>query len=248
MKSLYSTLLFGGLALSFMACGSGELSRSKAKALLAPIAKFQEADPYSNVHFLLVKIGTVANCGDLPSGSDPVQPSAEYYALDQTGFIEVRPTSKKHVWNVELTELGKRNIIGEKWAHERKGDCDQWRVTFPLAKYDHFKITGISSDGIHARVELSAFYNITPVGIAVRKVGDAAVVRADPHTSGETSKEPVHPSVENLIGNSIANLPVNSDKYEVRETCQFKKYDDGWRVSRGQDILGTKAEDPFQIR
>ena len=56
MKHLCSALLSGVLALSFIACNSGELSRSKAKTLLAPVAKYQEADPYSNVSSQVVTL------------------------------------------------------------------------------------------------------------------------------------------------------------------------------------------------
>jgi hypothetical protein len=133
------------------ACG-GHLTRSDAKSQLEQQARqAQQQDP-GGPHYLLIKVGTVANCESHPgSDYDPAQSDPATAALSATGYLTVRPV-KKHVWDVELTESGRQSIAGEKYGHEKKGDCDQWQVTIPLAQYDHLDVTGIVEDGVHAKV------------------------------------------------------------------------------------------------
>jgi hypothetical protein len=46
-------------------------------------------------------------------------------------------------------------------------------VTFSLSQYDHLDVTGIVEDGVHAKVDTTLTFRITPVGMAARKVASA---------------------------------------------------------------------------
>lgn len=100
---------------------------------------------------------------------DPLQSDTASAILSATGYITIRPL-KKHVWSVELTESGTKSITGDKYAHEQRGDCDQWQVTVPLSKYDHLDVTGIVEDGVHAKADASLTFVITSVRIPVEVV------------------------------------------------------------------------------
>jgi len=151
--------------------------------------------------------------------------------LSATGYLTVLPI-KKHVWDVELTELGKRSVSGKKYGHEQKGNCDEWQVTIPLSKYDHLDVTGIVEDGVHAKVDASLTFVILPVGLAVRTVAPAAILTADTKTYGEKfAQNFLNHSLTVLLGDDLVDTPPDKDRYVKEATFAFDKYDDGWKLS-----------------
>jgi hypothetical protein len=219
----------GVLLLISTACNR-HLSRSNAKAQLEQLAKQEQSD---GTHTLLLKIGRVANCEPQPyqTNYDPVQYNAESAVLSKTGYVTIRPV-KRHVWDVELTDIGRQSLAGEKYAHEQKGDCDQWQVTIPLAKYDHVDVTGIVEEGVHARVDTAITFVVTPVGMAVRRVASNVVLELDKKTYGEKlAHDFLSDKVRSLLGDDLVYLPINIDRYIKNASFPFDKYDDGWKVS-----------------
>jgi hypothetical protein len=50
-------------------------------------------------------------------------------------------------------------------------------VTIPLSQYDHLEVTGIIEDGVHAKVDASLTFNITPVGMTVRRIASDTIFK-----------------------------------------------------------------------
>jgi hypothetical protein len=228
-RTLRLLAVAGALLLALSAC-STHLTRPKAKAQLEQIAK-QTQDP-SGPHSILVKIGTVADCEPTPGlpHFDPVETDYATQVLAATGYMVVRPV-KKHVWDVELTDRGNQSVAGEKYAHEQKGECDQWQVTIPLAKYDHLDVTGIVEEGVHAKVDASFTFVITPVGMAARQVASDIIFEADKKRYDETLAHSfLESDVKQFLGEDLVHTPPNKDRYIKQATFQFEKYDDGWKV------------------
>jgi hypothetical protein len=237
MKPFLSATLFGALVLlTFTACNSGHLTRPNAKVKLEQLAKQEQQENPFGPHSMSVKVGTVANCEPAPNSPpgyfyDPVQRGADYAVLSATEYITIKPI-KKGVWDVELTERGKQNIALEKYAHEQKGECDEWQVTFPLSKYDHLDVTGIVEEGVHGKVDATFTFVITPVGMAVRKVASALVFETDKKTYGEKlATDFLDGNVKSLLGDDLVYTAPDKDRYVKQATFAFDKYDDGWKVS-----------------
>lgn len=231
MRHTLSAAIIGALVLSLAACGNGHLSRANAKAQIEQFVKQSQGPNPRSPHTLLVKIGTVANCKPdrYSSDNDPIERSVETTELSATGYLTVVPI-KKHVWNVELTELGKRSIEDEKYAHEQIGDCDQWQVTIPLVKYDHFDVTGVMEEGVHAKVDMTVTFVVLPVGLAVRKIAPAIKLAIDTKTYGGdlahqfALTDPTGGLPDDLF------LDLNKDRYVKHGSITFNKYDDGWKL------------------
>jgi hypothetical protein len=204
---------------------NGHLSRSRAKSQLEEAAR-QVRDP-DGPHPLLVRVGTICGVSDY---YDPVQSRSEYIVLSAAGYLTIRPVrlrGRKSVWDVELTESGRKTIGGEKYGHEQNGDCDEWQVTIPTAKYDHLDVTGIVEEGVHARVEAAQIFVITPAGMAVRKF--ASKIYGNRMKLGNEFLSDDHERLTNLLGEELAYAPPSADRYVIRGSFTFEKYDDGWK-------------------
>lgn len=218
--------------LSLAACNSGHLSRPNAKAQLEAMER-QNQDPTGS-HSVSVRIGTVSGtCYGTPD-RDPVQFDTDDAMLSATGYLTVGAI-KKYVWDVQLTELGNQNIVGAmgKYAHKQDIDCDSWQVTFSLSQYDHLDITGIVEDGVHAKVDITLTFRITPVGMAVRKVASAVAFENAKNEFGETLAEKFREdhSLQGSLSDDLETLPPDKDRYVKQATVDFEKYDDGWKLS-----------------
>lgn len=234
MRHTLSAVLFQVLVLTLVACKSGHLNRANAKAELE---KAQQLNPYGP-HSLMTHIGTVSgSCYDR-TNYDPVQSDKEDAVLLATGYITTR-SIKKNVWDVELTQLGQQ-ALGSKYGHTQKVDCDDWQVEFPLSKYDHLDVTGIVEDGVHARVDATFTFVITPVGLAVRKIASAVLFDVEKREEtkllgAETGEKLAHQfldrEVAGLLGEDLVYLPQEADRYVRQSTFAFDKYDDGWKLS-----------------
>ena len=164
------------------------------------------------------------------SNYDPVESDFGAAVLSTTGYITLRPV-KKHVWEVELTQLGKQ-AAGEKYAHTLAADCDEWQIEFVTSKYDHLDVTGIVEDGVHAKVEASVTFVITPVGMAARKVASAVVFDIDKRKFGEHfAHGALTGRIEELLGDDLAYAAPDKDAYVKQATFTFEKYDDGWKAT-----------------
>lgn len=221
------------------ACNSGHLSRSKAKSQLEIAAReAQQLNP-NGPHSLITQIGTVSgSCYD-QTNYDPVEFDKGDAVLLATGYITTR-SIKKNVWQVELTQLGQQ-ALGSKYAHTQKPDCDDWQVEFPLSKYDHLNVTGIVEDGVHAKVDASLTFVITPVGRSVMKVASVVVLETEkreetrllgPENGERLAHEFVDREVATLLGDDLVYAPQNATRYVKQATFAFEKYDDGWKVSK----------------
>jgi len=227
MKSAAAILVCGILCCT---CGcTKHLSRTDAKAQLeARIGK-----PEGKV--LLSKIGITGNCGfDGLKNYDSVERSAEIAALVAAGYVTVSPI-KSHIWNVQLTQIGKQAVEGEKYGHEQNADCDEWQVSIPLSKYDHLEVNGIVEEGAHARVDTGAVFVITPAGSAVRKVAREVSFSIDKLSHGQDLAEKFRDSsLEQLLGSDLANLPLTENTYLKSGSVNFDRFDDGWKISPEQ--------------
>jgi hypothetical protein len=236
MKQLLSATLFGALVFTLAACNSGHLTRSNAKSQLEKAAKQAQQQNPNGPHSITTHIGTVSGkCYDeqVMQDYDPVENSKEEAVLSATAYVTLRPV-KKHVWDVELTQLG-HQAAGEKYAHTQKPDCDAWYVQFPLSKYDHLDVTGIVEDGVHAKVDASLTFVITPVGLAVRKVASSVILETDTKTYGEKlAQDFLSNNMTTLLGDDLVYAPQDADRYVKQATFAFEKYDDGWKVSTKQ--------------
>ncbi len=181
---------------------------------------------------VLLNVGT--RVGDRSNlGSDFVESAAEYPFFARAGYITIRPV-KKHVWNVELTERGKRSIDAPPYSHEQKTDCDEWQVEIPLAKYDHMDVTGIVEDGARAKADASIFFVLTPAGIDLLRVSemepDAAFEMDRRQEGDELARTWLYRGVSmERLSSDIASLPANAKAYVRQRTLTFEKYDSGWR-------------------
>lgn len=173
MRWLLVVVQLGSLLLA--GCSS-HLTRSRAKTELDQLVKRNLERGQDSPHALLFQIGLVSSgCDESLNDFDPVESGAEYPMLAATGYLTVTPV-RKHVWRVELTDLGKKSIAGQPYAHKQNGtDCDQWQVTLPLAKFDHVEVTGVLEEGVHAKVQIAAVFTITQVGLDARKVAEKYV-------------------------------------------------------------------------
>jgi hypothetical protein len=196
------------LAVLECACSGGHLTRSAAKAQID-----KSAYSYLATHGgkdILINTGIVSGC-EVGHGYDPVQGNATYAALKSTGYLTFTPINIG-VWKVELTDLGEQAKAGDKYGATKKGDCDMWQVTIPVAVFDHFEVTGIVEEGSVAKVEVTATYKVTPVVVALKKY--ASENNAD---------------MSDVFGDE---LKYRSDKYHKISTVVFEKYDDGWRMKK----------------
>lgn len=233
MKHTLTIVLLATFVLTLVACNNGHLSRSQAKSQLETLARQTQQRNSDGSHDLLVRVGKVANC-DPSSYSkeyDPVESDVTTAVLSATGYLAVRPV-KKHVWSVELTERGNHSITGEKYGHEQNGECDEWQVTVPLSRYDHLDVTGILEDGVHAKVDASLIFIITPVGLAVRKVAPTLMLEIDKKAYGEKlANDFLSGRLTSLLGDDLIYTPPDKDRYVKQVTFTFDKYDDGWKIS-----------------
>ncbi|MGA2725712.1 MAG: hypothetical protein ABSG79_25295 [Bryobacteraceae bacterium] len=236
MKQLLSAALFGASVLALAACSSGHLTRSNAKSQLEKAAQQAQQQNPDGPHSLTIHIGTVSGkCYNEPmmQDYDPVANSKEDALLSTTGYVTLRPV-KKHVWEVELTQLGNQ-AAGEKYAHTQKTDCDAWYVQFPLSKYDHLDVTGIVEDGVHAKVDVLLTFVITPVGLAVRKVASSVILETDTKTYGaKLAQDFLSNNTRSILGDDLAYAPQDASRYVKQATVAFEKYDDGWNVATKQ--------------
>jgi hypothetical protein len=233
MRQLLSAALLGALELTFTACNSGHLTRSRAKAQLDALSKKAASSDDSGPHPILFQIGTISGaCTEgLTKDYDPVESGAEYPVLLSTGYITMQPI-KNHVWRIELSERGKKSIAGEPYAHKQNGDdCDQWQVSMPLAKYDHLDITGILEEGAHAKVDIAITFAITQAGMDARKVAEQYVFEVDKRKYGEKlAHDFLSNSLTSLLGDDVAYAPPSARAYVKRGSVTFNKYDDGWKI------------------
>lgn len=225
------------VALALSACSHEEgrhLIRSTAKAQL------ERAFKNSSKYNLTTNIGTISgNCLDLPNHTsdklDFVQSNKTYAVLSNTGYITIQPV-KNHVWDVEPTRQG-NGSIGAKYGHTQKTDCDEWQVEFVMAKFDHLDIIGIVEDGVHAKVDTLLAYKITPIGLAVMRQAASTIFKVDERTFGkelaQAFSEHIDLSRQILLGDELARLPLDKDKFALTESIEYVKYDDGWKIVAG---------------
>ena len=163
----------------------------------------------------MFNIGTLSEaCSDVPTKDyDTIESEAVYPMLAAVGYLAVQPI-KKHVWRVDLTDLGKKSIAGEPYAHKQQGnDCDEWQVTMPLSKFDHLDVTGILEDGAHAKVEFTLTFTITQAGMDVRAVAEKYVFDTSKRKFGEElSKRWLARDLESLLGD-VQNAPPSEHTY-----------------------------------
>jgi hypothetical protein len=217
--------------IAFSAC-TRHLTRSQAKAQLEKAAKQEQDKNPDGPHCLLLKVGKVADCeaSRYPPNYDPVEWDKTTAVLSATGYVTVHPI-KQRVWDVELTELGTHSISGEKYAHNQRGDCDDWQVTIPLCKYDHLDVTGIVEEGVHAKVDATLTFVITPVGMAVRKSAPTKVFEVNKKIFGEEMAHKfLSNDLETLLGDDLIYAPLDKDRYFKKAVFAFEKYDDGWKL------------------
>jgi hypothetical protein len=190
------------LALIFVGCQNGHLSRSRAKSQVEALAKQNVSGDD-----LVVQVGLLSSkCLDLPS-YDPIDTIDAMLA--DTGYITTRRV-KQHLWDVELTPKGTKAVSREKYAHTQRHDCDYWQVTFPISRLDKIEVTGIVEDGKHANVEVSTIFVISPLGMDLRQQTSASSVLFD----------------------DLTNTMADQNSYAtIQGTVPFEKYDDGWKIS-----------------
>jgi hypothetical protein len=222
-----ASLAVVGMVCLLASCQS-HLTRSNAKSQLEGL----QESPHVYAH-----VGTLSgDCGGL---HDPnYDPTFDYgnAVLSATGYVTIRPV-RRHVWEVELTQLGDRSVDqlvmgdGGKYAHDKEGDCDSWQIDFALSKYDHLDVTGILEDGIHAKVETSTTFVVTPVGLAVRKQAESVIVEVHRRVFGDNVATPQYSRerVKAMLGD-LFNSPPDADRYVKYGSFTFVKFDDGWRV------------------
>jgi hypothetical protein len=232
MQRLTAILLEAVVFLS-AACSDGHLTRSRAKAQLDALSKKANSDN-SGPHPLSFLIGTVSGaCSDSLAlkDYDTIESGAEYPMLADTGYLRIK-LLKNHVWRVELTELGKKSIAGEPYAHKQSGDdCDQWQVSMPLSNFDHLDVTGVLEEGVHAKVDVSFTFAITPAGMAIRQVADKYVFANDKKQFGDKLAHDFLPdNLKRLLGDELVYAPPSQNTFVMRGSVTFNKYDDGWKV------------------
>jgi uncharacterized membrane protein len=153
------------------------------------------------------------------------------------------------VWAPHATKAN-RNIVrnlqkvemseGPVQIYTQRGDCNYWQVTFPISRYDNIEVTGIVEDGIHAKVDVSTLFVITPLGMDLKKQTSASGVLFD----------------------DLANTLADKNSYAtIQGTVPFEKYYDGWKISEAakqaepaqhrdtaEIRIGRQEENPAQIR
>ncbi len=224
------------IACLLASCQTDHLSRSDALSQLEDVVKIPGVTP--TTHSLGVFVGTVSgNCYDL-ANFDLVALLNDYAVLSAAGYITIRPL-RNHVWDVELTQLGKQGtdqMVNEvemtsEVGHKRRINCDSKLVVFQLSKFERFEVDRILEDGVHARVDAHIAFVITPVGLAVRKQASAVVFEKDKKTFGEEAAHRlVASSTENLIGHDLANTSPDSDRIIKQQSFTFNKHDNGWKI------------------
>jgi hypothetical protein len=129
---------------------------------------------------------------------------------------------KPHVWDVQLTERGLKDVEGGRYAHEHKNDCDQWKVSFPQAKVDHVDVTGIVEDGVHAKVGAIIAFALTPVGVAF--------IKLLPALGGDNTNKLIDAQTARKY---LDQQSPKDDAFAKRNaTFEFEKYDDGWKPTQ----------------
>jgi hypothetical protein len=230
MVTMRKTTLALALALTSAAC-NGHLTRNGAKSQLEAVVKAEQKGPAQSPR-LLISTGTVSGTCYGIADSDLVKFSGEMSVMSSAGYITTRQV-KKNVWDVELTQLGQQALDGPKYGHKQETDCDEWQVDFPLSKYDHLDVTGIVEDGLHAKVDASLTFVITPVGAAVRKVASSVVL--------DTLTKESNAEVEEVLEKTSQRVGLSASKREQMRTemraTEEKRVKDGLN-DKIQSLIG----------
>lgn len=226
--------LFAVLSLLCSAC-TRHLSRSTAHEQLELLAKGNPFLLPQAPRDLFAEIGHIAICEGSPDGSpdvDLIESNPSPWLLEKMGLITIHRV-KTHVWDVKLTSLGEQSIEGgNKYAHEQRGECDQWQVNVPTAKYDHVDITEILEEGVRARVDAFFTYKFTSAGEAARKLASGIVIEVGKKAYGEEiAKRYASDEVGKLLGDRVPYMDQNEHQYAFPASFQFDKFDDGWKLS-----------------
>lgn len=177
-----------------------------------------------------ITIGTISDeCVGIKSLYH-VEPSINNAVLSAMGLITIRAI-QRHVWDLEPTSIGKQ-FMQEPYAHSTEFNCDYWVAAFTTSKFHHMQIIGIVEEGVHARVDASLSYAITPFGAALMKQASDILFQKnkkehnwdDNLTRGHADYE-----LEKLMGD-LAEYPRNAKMYVVSKSFTFEKYDDGWKL------------------
>ncbi len=221
-------------AAELVGCQSG-LSRTHAQELL----KLEVKKHNNDIHFVAGKvflhIGINGDCE--AKNYDAVERNATAAALVRVGYARVEPI-KPHLWRVSLTQLGEKAVDGEKYHHTTQGPCDHWQVTIPLARFDHFDVTGVVNEGSYATADVQATFFLTPVAIALRPVVDDVQYQTDVTGYGmklaDSFRDGASSSGKSILGSDdvyyASPLGKSLVGYTKTDRVKFAKYDDGWRV------------------
>ena len=105
----------------------------------------------------------------------------------------------------------------------------------PLAEADeeHYEITGITQDGIHARVSISIPWKLTQLGRELKSFAEQEEQAIDHASPGAYGDYPDLYSSEHFLYS-------HADAGSSPATILFQKFDDGWRIV---DENGKSGED-----
>ena len=131
-------------------------------------------------HVLSFDIGrTGTECFFLSAG-DPIdvgyRPETDLVTIMavKTGLVTVKPAEKNR-WEVSLTEKGKSILSadGSKPGYHRVGNgCDEYRVSFPIAKAHAFDVAGPKQELDTYEYTYSWKWDVTPLGQTLHQDGE----------------------------------------------------------------------------
>jgi len=231
-SGIISAALVAMLAATLTGCQT-DLTRAKAKALIDPVMKPAYMELYE--HTVLLQVGRYGACGNQSDYVDPAR-NVEYAVFLKAGYLTL-DRLRPGLWNVQLTQRGSNASEGEKYAHKVQGPCDYWQITIPLAKYDHYTISGIVSDERHATGDIQMFFLLTPAAVATMPLIEAAAYEACKVKQGKLFAELCEDRTFALPSEytDIKGAHTNGQgklEYTMEEKAAFVKYDDGWRIDK----------------
>ncbi len=127
------------------------------------------------------------------------------------------------VWDLSLTDLGKKSMRGVPYAHKVERGCDYWQVSLPFATKEEIRVTGIKqSSNVDATADFAFRWKLNDLGKLM--------------TEAEVAK--LHLSEKDIDGMRLAvalqgirSFPLNLNDLEYGYfSAHFEKYDDGWRL------------------
>jgi hypothetical protein len=157
----------------------------------------------------------------------------------KAGLLSVKPAEKDR-WDVSLTEKGESFLKaeggGKPFNHREGNRCDEYQVTFPVARAEASDLVGPQAEGTDAyRYTYSWKWKPSTLGLALRKDGDV-------YSKLSSSQQSDLPKRINAIqdpelkGGPDLPMPVPSDAESASHpgSAVIKKYDKYWRAELKQ--------------